>query len=366
MGEYNLGETIRLNHEKRRKEALDKKKSMIARIDNELNMLNHRSRQLSAEESEAVHAYWDKYTEGDAEGWVAYYSGIYGEFDVRFLPDSVYYIDIDPYLNHREAAGIIDHKAYYSRLFPDVPQPGMLACRINDTWLNQEYDNISENDVAESCSRAGKVIVKPAAGYCGGLGISVWDSQKNSEEELRRILDRTKTDMVIQEYLKQSPVTASLHSSSVNTIRTISFYHKGDIKILSSIIRIGVGESQVDNISAGGISVGICEDGSLKEKGFDKKGNSYRVHPDGAVFEGVKINAYGQICSHIKRLHRALPYFRLISWDFAVDEKETPVLIEANLMNGELDFHQMNNGPLFKKMTQEVLNEVYERRIARC
>lgn len=54
-----------------------------------------------------------------------------------------------------------------------------------------------------------------------------------------------------------------------------------------------------------------------------------------------------------------MPHFRLISWDFAVDIDHEPVMIEANLRYGELDFHQLNNGPLFGKDTRKILDEVF-------
>ncbi len=34
-------------------------------------------------------------------------------------------------------------------------------------------------------------------------------------------------------------------------------------------------------------------------------------------------------------------------------------MIEANLNQGELDFHQLNNGPLFGEDTIKVLDEVF-------
>lgn len=40
-------------------------------------------------------------------------------------------------------------------------------------------------------------------------------------------------------------------------------------------------------------------------------------------------------------------FAKLVSWDFAVDKNENPLLIEANLYGGELDFHQKCNGPIF-------------------
>ena len=45
---------------------------------------------------------------------------------------------------------------------------------------------------------------------------------------------------------------------------------------------------------------------------------------------------------------------------FTVPVTTSPTLIEANLCNGELDFHQLNNGPLFGEDTERILKEVGE------
>jgi len=54
-----------------------------------------------------------------------------------------------------------------------------------------------------------------------------------------------------------------------------------------------------------------------------------------------------------------VPHFRLVSWDFAINEEGHPVMIEANLNLGELDFHQLNNGPVFGEDTKKILDEVF-------
>lgn len=54
-----------------------------------------------------------------------------------------------------------------------------------------------------------------------------------------------------------------------------------------------------------------------------------------------------------------MPHFRLVSWDIAVDNENNPVLVECNLKFGQLDFHQLNNGPLFGDDTEIILDEVF-------
>ena len=50
----------------------------------------------------------------------------------------------------------------------------------------------------------------------------------------------------------------------------------------------------------------------------------------------------------------------MISWDLAIEENGDPLLIEFNVCYGELDFHQLCNGPIFKDLTREVLDDVFE------
>lgn len=65
----------------------------------------------------------------------------------------------------------------------------------------------------------------------------------------------------------------------------------------------------------------------------------------------------------IKQYHIKLAHFKLIAWDFATDKDGNPVLIEYNLRFQVINFLEMNNGPLFGDLTDEVLKEVFGRKI---
>lgn len=103
---------------------------------------------------------------------------------------------------------------------------------------------------------------------------------------------------------------------------------------------------------------GIDKNGYLKKYGYDKKGRKLEELHSGFKFEGYKIEGYDKIIEIIKEQHKKFAHFKLISWDFAIDENHNPVFIEFNLKRGELDFHQICNGPLFGDLTDEVLEEV--------
>ena len=76
-------------------------------------------------------------------------------------------------------------------------------------------------------------------------------------------------------------------------------------------------------------------------------------------FADVVIPNFHECVDLVKQLApRFVSVSRLISWDIAISEDSHPILIEANLSFGEIDFHQMNNGPIFGEMTDEILDYV--------
>ena len=56
---------------------------------------------------------------------------------------------------------------------------------------------------------------------------------------------------------------------------------------------------------------------------------------------------------------RQFPYARLLSIDFAVSDKGKILLIEVNNMYNEINFCQMQNGPLFGEYSEEVAKLIH-------
>lgn len=192
----------------------------------------------------------------------------------------------------------------------------------------------------------GGVIIKPSVNSSGGSGIVFW---RDSDDMDIEVLLKKCDNVVVQELIKQHPTLSAIHPDSVNSIRIMTITTGDKVNELSSILRMGVGKSQVDNVSSGGIAVGIDENGRLKGKAFSGNGKCFEKHPDGADFKGIEVPAF-QDCLDICKATapRFARFSRLISWDFAIGIDNKPLLIEANFRWGELDFHQMCNGPIFK------------------
>ena len=126
---------------------------------------------------------------------------------------------------------------------------------------------------------------------------------------------------------------------------------------------MGIGDSKLDNYSAGGMTCGIREDGCLRKYCINKKGEKLEAHPTShTVFEGYRIPSYDKSLALIKKAHPMIAHFRSIAWDIAIDEDGEAVLIEANLCRGGIDSLQVNNSPLYGKDTKKILDEVFGRK----
>lgn len=177
-------------------------------------------------------------------------------------------------------------------------------------------------------------------------------------------MDGLKGDIVVQIAISQSLELSTLNSTSVNTIRMMTLLNSdGTVKLCSSCLRMGVDGAKVDNASSGGIVAGIDERGRLKKYAYKPTGERFIKHPtSGVIFEGFQIPNFENVKGFVMNLAPSYPYFRLISWDITLNQDNEPILVEANLSSGELDFHQLNNGPIFGDDIERILSEVILKR----
>lgn len=309
-----------------------------------------------------------------ATPFARYYKAVTGRFDKRNIPDDLHYIYIDKYLNNWDMAAYLDNKTYYGILFSEFRQPKTLAMRRKGYWydganqlLGQDSDIgpkavVWGGGVTSLLSTHNNFFIKKAIDSYGGKGVTYIKNGFDSQAEIEAILANPEEDVVIQEGLAQSRDMARLNESSVNTLRIVTLMRKnGETVALSAVVRMGIGNSKVDNASSGGITVGVREDGKLKATAYSVSGKRFDCHPtSGVKFDSVIVPSYKECCRMAVEKARTLPNFRLISWDFAIGEHNEPVFIEANLCDGELDFHQLNNGPLFGHLTEEVIQETMD------
>ena len=313
---------------------------------------------LSLNQKEEVHNYWGKGIRIE-EKWISFYNSFsHNGFNPRYLPDNLYYSYIDPYFNQITKARVLDDKNIYDLLFHDVLRPETIARKIDGNFLNADFIPVSFDEIKSFCKSTDGVILKPSICSEGGHGIAIW-RQGQDFEAFENVLS-TSRNYVVQRFISQHKELNSLHSGSINTIRVIALFDNGEVVPLSGLVRMGVNNNFVDNASSGGIFCGLTKDGHLKEVAYNKNGRRFEKHPQGAIFAEHYIPGYDKILSEIRRLAPRLSQIsKLTSWDFAVGEDGDPIFIEVNMAYGELDFHQIANGPLFGDRTKEIIDRVF-------
>ena len=124
---------------------------------------------------------------------------------------------------------------------------------------------------------------------------------------------------IVEELIRQAEPLAALHPLSVNTVRFVTGADRsGRVYRLFALLRVGRGESIVDNVGSGGLiaridmdSGAVCTDGLC---GLDY----YETHPDTRVrFKGVQIPEWGELCRTACELHGTQPGQRVFGFDFA-------------------------------------------------
>lgn len=286
-------------------------------------------------------------------------------FSEYYIPDSLWYAYIDPYFNPRRLAKAMDSKFLYSRLLIGdniIKHPNTIAYRVNGFWVSNDFRPVSIKEIAFHAMEYSAIFIKQSEDSAGGHGVVYYDCTRGLDD-LVNMLRSIQTNVVIQEGLCQHFQMSRLNPTSVNTIRVLTHLTlKGQVKVRSVVVRMGRNGSHVDNASSGGITVGVEDFGRLKSKAYDVAGCCYEEHPNSHVkFSEIVIPNYSDMLDEVKLMHWQLPLFRLLSWDIAINQEATPILIEVNMHSGQLDFHQLNNGPVFGEDTKAVLDEVFKK-----
>lgn len=185
--------------------------------------------------------------------------------------------------------------------------------------------------------------VKDGVCYQNGTPVAI--------DQIRSLL--TQQRYLVQEFITQHEEMSRLHRQSINTIRlvTVRGIKDGEIHILPSILRIGTGDSVMDNTSRGGVAVGVnIETGYLKQYGFFKPqyGTKTNVHPDSKIkFEEFRIPYFEEVKRQAVYFHSMLPQIHSVGWDIAVGPNG-PIFVEGN-DNWEINGPQSCNGGMKKE-----------------
>ena len=315
--------------------------------------------ELTREQKRQIRAFYAPYVRLHGLRHHRLYTACSGKFSPAYLPEDLWLTQVDRYFCDREEARYLDHKCYYYRLFSNVKQPELIVMRIGNTWLGSDLRPVPKAEAASLLRSEKEAVVKRAVNSEGGFGVQFLKG-KELAAEFDCFFGKIPCDVVVQRPVRQHPALAALHPSSVNTMRIVSMLTEERVKIYKVCLKIGTGDSRIDNGWGGGVFCGVKPDGTLFPYGADHNGRRLTHHPDlGYAFAGQRVPHLRKALRLVRDAHAMMGHFRVISWDVTIDEKGEAVLIEANLTLGGINMVQMSSGPLFGRDTRNILDEVF-------
>lgn len=201
-------------------------------------------------------------------------------------------------------------------------------------------------------------MIKPDTGSLG-KGVSIFHSAdiEDSVKSIRSKIQGKKGMFVLEELIRQSPELGVFHPSSVNTIRLRTFRFDDRVEILPSNLRLGCGDSIVDNTGRGGISACLNEDGVVLAA-CDNKGTYFDTHPDtGVQIFGFHVPRWNDAVTLANKLCQVVPDVRYVGWDLALTENGW-VVIEGN-DNSMFEGIQMPLQKGFRPRLDIILSEMH-------
>lgn len=293
-----------------------------------------------------------------------------GQFNADYMPDFLYATKIEYALNNYKYANIYSDKALTEVLYKGKSEavlPKTFLLNAGGVFYDENRTIINRDKAGKIVSQLKEAVIKPTVGGNSGKGVLILsfdDEGHDRDNNIHRdeLLSRYPKDFIIQEKIVQSDALSKLYPQAINTFRIISYIVKSEVYVAPISIRIGSGGSKIDNIHAGGISTAVDADKQTLYKtgyqlGYSDSSTKLKKHPDTkVVFEGYKIDGINKLSPVAKALHGCTPHIGIISWDFTLDKKSTPVLIEANYTGQAVWFAQITSGkPFFGENTKEIL-----------
>ncbi len=243
-----------------------------------------------------------------------------------------------------DANKYMHNKANFNETFADL---------IKRKWfVNTE---LTYEEFLEKTEGVKDIFIKPLAST-QGIG-TLKRKCDVSDEEKRKLYDEIMQmdESIIEEYIIQHDDVMKFCPTSVNTLRIVTLYYKGECKYLYSVFRMGMGEI-VDNFHAGGIAASVdVETGEVYTDAVDINGKLYSIHPySNLPIKGFKIPNWDKIKEISEAATGRVEGVNLVGWDFAITPDGAD-LIEGNAGASYMAV-QISNVPLKKGLRKQIID----------
>lgn len=298
--------------------------------------------------------------------WHKLYASYTGVVDTMYFPEILYSTNLEKRYNDFTTALIYEDKSQLDILLKDLSSnesntiPSIIYSSAGLLY-NCKHELISWSEAVCILSNIGKCVIKPSIDSDSGRCVRVLNIQGGRDiktnENIESILHSYGKNYLVQGFINAHDTLKVLNPSSVNTIRIITYLCEGIVFHCPLAMRIGTNDAEVDNIHAGGLVIGLKDNGYLNQFAFTELGEKHSIHPrTKIVFGNHFIPGVSDAIALVKRKHQFIPRLTFISWDITIDEFGHPLIIEMNTRNQSAWFPQMVNGcSLFGENTHKMI-----------
>ena len=236
-----------------------------------------------------------------------------------------------------------DDKGLYRFLLSGYNIPERVAECINGVYYLPEkhgQEEVSYDEFISGISNIENCIFKPSVGTDGGRGVDSFATSNGIVKEsgidvktyISRFVSQGGKNFCIEKKIKECENLQCLNPTSCNSLRIHTYRNKaeGNVRYISSYIRIGKLGNVVDNAYSGGICGQIHEGGILKGAKTVYPYKVYNKTEAGVDISNYKIEGFQNMVNTVVKAHSNLPMFDLIGWDVAMDTDGRVVIIEFN------------------------------------
>lgn len=314
---------------------------------------------LTAAEKSEVEMLWGGVWSKPSFEWHEHYKAVNGEFDPRYMPSDVFYLDLLPRLSNLTLADAWEDKSYYSKRFPGAPFPKLHFACIGGRLVDGALAYTTWGGAYEAIRGQDAVFVKPSLGSCQGLGAFKLElSDVDGPGRLKERLASSGENYVVQGLIEQTDLMSDFNSSSVNIIRMNTLCLDGDAFLANATIRFGVAGkvtdvSYIDGIETARVA-GLDDGGRLRGFYCDQDGKRYDLSGLGILGDAI-VPGFEKAVDCCLDLHKQMHHFGIAAFDVAIGKNDEPVIVEVNLDGPGSVFYQYANGPFFGNHTENVI-----------
>ena len=293
--------------------------------------------------------------------WHQYFFARNGLWSEKYVPTCFYHKELIYRMNDYHLRHAYVDKGVFDVFFPDVNRPKTIVKNMNGYFYDAEKP-LTREEALERCQTIGQAIIKPSQEGMWGQGVNLLSAK--DDIDYNALFNKYDKNFIIQQRVVQHEQMGRLNPTSLNTLRVLSYRHSDEIHVLYAVVRIGRLGKNIDNETAGGINADISlASGRIIECAYGTPSEKKIMHTDcGTELKGFAIPSFDKVVANVKELHKRLPYFNIVGWDWGIDAFGEPTLIEWNRCP---DLSQTAHGPAFGEMTEMIIKDTLTRKDTR-